>query len=341
MRVLSLSSILAVALGVSSIAATGGQELTIVCAGDVLLGGSMLPVIEERGVQFPFEGTAELLRAADIAICNLEAPFGRGGEPFDKEFTFRVPPRCVEGLTYAGFDLVSLANNHIMDYGVGPLKETLSLLDDQGIGHSGAGLNIEEARRPAIIERDGFRVALLSYSNTLPRDFYAGEEKPGTAPGYERYLRRDIPDVKQKVDFLIVSFHWGGELRDHPLSYQRRLGRLAVNLGADLVIGHHPHIFQGIEVHKLGIIAYSLGNFAFGSSSSMASGVLLRLRLSREGTRSADVIPLCVRNDLARYQPKVLRGAEAELELNKVRDLSLALGTELPLRGGVGVIELP
>ncbi len=341
MRRVWLFSVLIAACTISSSISQIAEEVVVVCAGDVLLSGGMLPVMRRRGVQFPFEQTAEVLRSADIAICNLEAPFGEGGEPFNKKFAFRVPPKWVKGLSHAGFDLVSLANNHIMDYGVKPLRTTLSLLKREGIGCSGAGLDIGEARRPAILDRKGLKVGFLSYSNTFPTQFYASRSKPGTAPGYERYLREDIRKVKEEVDFLIVAFHWGEELSTEPQPYQTRLGRMAVDLGADLVLGHHPHVSQGIEVYRSGIIAYSLGNFAFGSVSKKAKGILLRVRVSKDGVRKGEVIPLKVRNDLVGYQPRILKGGEAEVEINRIKDLSLPFRTEITFREGVGIIGLP
>jgi len=336
-----LLEVVVVVSTISSSSPLSSEETTILCAGDVLLAGGVLAVMREKGAQSPWEGTAEFLSSADIALCNLEAPFGRDGEPWAKKFTFITPPHCISGLSEAGFDLVSLANNHIMDYGAGALKTTLSLLKEEGIGFSGAGLDIEEARRLAIVERRGLKVGLLSYSKTFPTGFYAGRRRPGTAPGYEGHLKQDIPKSKEDVDFLIVAFHWGGEWSSEPRPYQTYLGRMAVDLGADLVVGHHPHVFQGIEVYKSAIIAYSLGNFVFGSLSKKARGILLRVKVREGRIVEGEVLPLRVRNDVVSYQPAILKGREAEVEIDEIKELSLPFGTEILLKGDVGLIQLP
>ena len=315
------------------------EEISILFVGDLMMGGRMVEMIRREGVAHPFKRTKELLRTGDLAFCNLEAPFGTGGTPFPKKYTFLVPPEFVEGLLYAGFDGVSLANNHTMDYGMEALHSTLSILDEAGIRHSGAGKDLKEARKPALFEVKGIRVAFLSYSNTFPTEFFASRDRGGSAFGRAESIRWDIHKAKRKADIVVVSFHWGGELENKPKKYMKRLAHLAIREGADCVVGHHPHTVQGIESYKKGIIAYSLGNFAFGSYSEKPSGMIFKVVFTKKGWKRAEVIPLDVNNFFVQFQPRVLEGREGEKELNKIEAFCNELGTVLKIENGIGIIE--
>lgn len=327
-----LATLLIAALTAASpqAAPADSSSVTILAVGDVMMGASMEPSIREKGPDHPFAGTAPAIRRADIAICNLEAPFGTKGKPFKKRFTFLVPPSCAGALARAGFDAVAMANNHMMDYGAVPLDETIRILDSLGIAHSGAGRNLGEARRPAIVERNGIRVAFLSYSKVYPAEFWATSKRAGVAPGEKGYLAEDIAATKKRADLVVVSVHWGAELMDNPKQYQRDLAHLAIDSGADLVLGHHPHVLQGMEVYKGRLIAYSLGNFAFGSQSRKCTeSVMLEVRLARKETKEARIIPVCVDNLKTGFQPAVASGAEGRRILENLRRISKPLGFDL------------
>lgn len=304
-------------------------SVTILAVGDVMMGASMEPAIREHGADHPFAATAQVIRRADIAICNLEAPFGTKGKPFKKRFTFLVPPSYAGALARAGFDAVAMANNHLMDYGAEPLKATIRILDSLGIAHSGAGMDLSEARRPAVVERNGLKVAFLSYSKVYPAEFWATSRRAGTAPGEERYVAEDVAAAKKRADLVVVSFHWGAELMDTPKQYQRELARLSIDSGADLVLGHHPHILQGMESYKGRLIAYSLGNFAFGSRSRKCTeSVMLEVRLARGGPREARIIPVCVDNLKTNFQPAIVSGEAGRAILANLLRISKPLGLE-------------
>lgn len=316
------------------------SSVTILAVGDVMMGASMEPSIRERGSDHPFAGTASAIRRADIAICNLEAPFGTKGKPFKKRFTFLVPPSYAGAMCRAGFDVVALANNHMMDYGPEPLKETIAVLDSLGIAHSGAGLNLSQARRPAVVERNGLKVAFLSYSKVYPAEFWATARRAGTAPGESSYVRGDVAAAKKESDLVVVSFHWGAELMDTPKQYQKDLAHLAIDSGADLVLGHHPHILQGMEVYKGKLIAYSLGNFAFGSRSRRCTeSVMLEVGLARNGAREARIIPVCVDNLKTCFQPTIAFGAEGRAILDNLKRISKPLGFEFEPTDSVAKIK--
>lgn len=317
-------------------------SVTILAVGDIMMGASMEPAIREHGQDHPFAATGAHIRRADIAIGNLEAPFGTKGKPFKKRFTFLVPPSCAGALKNAGFDAVAMANNHILDYGDGPLGETMRILDSLGIAHSGAGSDLATARRPAIVERNGLKVAFLSYSKVYPAEFWATAKRAGTAPGQESYVKEDIAAARKQADLVVTSFHWGAELMDSPKQYQRDLAHLCIDSGADLVLGHHPHILQGLEVYKGKLIAYSLGNFAFGSRSRKCTeSIMLEVRLSRSGPGEARAVPVCVDNLKTNFQPAIVSGGAGRAILDNLVRISKPLGLEFAPTDSVARIPLP
>lgn len=148
-------------------------EFSIAAVGDVMMAGSAQSVIREKGVDYPFDSTRTVLQSADLAVANLEAPFGTGGRPFDKTFTFRVPPEFAPGLVHAGFDAVNLANNHILDYGPSPFFQTLRILDSLGVSAFGAGADRDSAEAGTVLSVHGWKAALLGFSLTYPEQFWA------------------------------------------------------------------------------------------------------------------------------------------------------------------------
>lgn len=314
------------------------STLNLLVVGDVMLGSRYIPVIQEQGYGYPWEYLKEVFSSADLRFCNLEAPFGAGAKPARKKYTFLVPPDFVNSLTTAGFDLVGLANNHIMDYGRAALETTLVVLREAEIGVCGAGLDLDQASRPVYSERNGIRVAFLAFSCTYPETFYAGENRAGTAPGVQGLVERRVKEADSAADLVVVGFHWGAELMDHPKPYQRALARLAVDAGAGLVVGHHPHVVQGIEVYKSRPIFYSLGNCAFGSRSTRTSGAVILCRVSRDRVEGVEVVPLVV-NSRCEFQPRPLSGAEVRRFIERLERLSFGVKFELGSDRGVLIFE--
>ncbi len=252
----------------------------------LLFVGDVLP-LQDRDY---LDNVKQFITGADLAVCNLECVLSthgtksplklRNGRSIHNEFFFRVAPAHGQRLAAAGFDVVTLANNHSMDYGGEALLETLAVLDAAGIKASGAGRDATAARRPAICEAQGQTVAVLAYVSpkTLPgtEHFAATEHTAGTVfvqPGPNSkptahtcaMVRNDISAARKQADFVVVCYHWGREARREPEGFAKHLAHLSVDCGADLVIGHHPHTPQGIEIYKGRPIAYSLGNFAFST----------------------------------------------------------------------------
>ncbi len=298
------------------------SEVVIQAAGDVMLGGRWEQQVARNGYFHAFERIAPELKKADITLVNLEAPLTRRGEEFtDKKYRFRVHPAAAAALKKAGITTVTLANNHSMDFGREGLLDTLQQLDKAGIGHVGAGENLAAARKPIFYDIRGTRVALLGYSLTLPLEFWASNKRAGTAPLLERLVKQDIAAARTQAAIVLVTVHWGEEGTTRLREYQPRLARLMIDSGADAVIGHHPHILQGIEHYKRGIIFYSLGNFAFASKSRVADRTLL-VRLHFDGDkRAAELVPVNILHRGVGFQPASLTGHRAAELIERVRQL--------------------
>lgn len=340
-RAVSLAALLILLAGCAQRPPAPPAEPPPVCArlaavGDIMLSGSATPHMTP-GYSYAFEATRHWLRDADIAIGNLETTLTTADNDWiDKQFRFRDSPALAPALQAAGFDLVSLANNHSMDYGPAGLFDTLAALTSAGVRAHGAGENLAAARKPAVIGLDnGVTVAFLAYSNTFPREFWATPERPGTAFGRREHVEQDVRRAAVQADFVVVSFHWGREKARQLREYQPMLAHAAIDAGATLVLGHHPHILQGIERYNDGLVFYSLGNFAFGSFSPHAiTSVLAKLSLCRGQRVAFELVPLNVNNFEVYFQPRPLSGEPAVTVLEELRALSRPLGVALKLEGG-------
>ena len=313
--------------------------ISLAAVGDVMLGSWVIPVLAEHGADYPFKKTYRYLETADVAIANLEAPFTEDTVAFEKKFNFKVPPKYARGLLSGGFDVVTLANNHIMDFGEGGLLSTIQTLDRIGIKHCGAGQDLHEAHQPAVIESNGKKIAFFGYSMTFPTEFYARKDSSGTAYPEPELMQHALEVWENFVDFTVVSFHWSAEKRDTPKDYQTYFAHLAIDSGADLILGHHPHVLQGIELYKNRLIAYSLGNFAFGSYSKNAvDSIILKVYLNDDGLQYAQCIPINVDNREIEFQPALLNGKRKEAVLSNLSKLSLDLNNGRNILDDSGII---
>lgn len=312
-----------------------------------MLGGTAGPELRALGYDYPFVHVGPVLRQAHIVIGNLEGPLTTRGQPErDKKYLFRSPPdKVVPALKAAGFTAFTVANNHMLDYGADGLADTFAALDAAGVHWVGAGIDLAAARRPVFMRVNGCTVALLGYSLTLPGNFFAGAGKAGTAFGHEQHVRTDVAQARKQADIVLVSFHWGQEGKTALRDYQKRLGHAAIDAGADAVLGHHPHILQGIEHYKRGVIFYSLGNFVFGSYSKDAKrSAIAQLAFNRTETglalASVELVPINVDNIELNFQPQVLGGTGATAVIATLAALSQPLGTVVEERDGIAVVRL-
>lgn len=271
------------------------EEASLVFAGDILLSGHVLNAYQQAGGIHGVldEGYRGLIAEADSFIANQEFPFSnRGAAATDKEYTFRLEPEHVVLFQEMELDIVSLANNHALDFGRDALADSIVTLDQAGISYLGAGDNLDQAKAPVFREINGIRVGFLGATRVIPvADWAANQYSSGMLSTYDpTELLTAIRDLKAQCDYVVVYVHWGIERAKEPESYQRSLGRQYIEAGADLVVGSHPHVLQGIEYYQGKPIVYSLGNFVFGSS--IPETALLQVDLRREDGAVAAILSL-------------------------------------------------
>lgn len=285
------------------------EEYTLIFTGDIML---------ERGVDFrnqrqgtgeatyPFELIVETLSEADLTIGNLEGPISDKGVRVGSIYSFRMDPKYIDGLTFAGFDVLSLANNHMLDYTTAALTDTVERLRIAGIGTAGAGKNYEEANKPHIETLpDGTTIAFLSYTNLMPESFEAEATSPGLSDSDVEQIKNQIAILNTQYNILVLLWHWGDEyqIQSHPREQQ--IAHELIDAGADLIVGHHPHVAQEIEIYNGHTIAYSLGNFIFDQdfSEETMKGLMLEVKIKEREIISAHPIEIQLTNT---FQPYVL-----------------------------------
>lgn len=241
------------------------QEVRIGAVGDIMLARYIGTIISRDGWASPFMGIKPFFEQVDIGFANLESPASFLGKPYpgkDPEITFRANPGALLGLKYAGIDVVSLANNHANDHGKEALLETIQALEVLGIAACGAGKNYQEAHSPTILKQGPHRIAFLAYAEPVWSVTKAGETA-GVATIQKEEILADIEATKQEADLILVSLHWGVEHQHFPLEKDRALAHALIDAGAHGILGHHPHVLQGIEIYRGYPILYSLGNCIF------------------------------------------------------------------------------
>ncbi len=305
------------------------SDLILSAVGDIMLGdlpacsgfgvGSM---IARHGPQFPFEKCREGLADSDIVMGNLEVVLSRfnpQADPFAR-IHLRAQPEAVKGLSFAGVNAVTLANNHIMQHGSDAVVETVKALRENGISYTG----IESAefgfKNFSLIEKKGVKLGILGY-NFRPEQ-YSVSRRIDVAGSLER-ICKDIEGVRGKCDFLVLALHWGEEFIDRPSPEQIQLGRKFVDCGAHVILGHHPHILQGVERYRGRVIAYSLGDFVFDLwPERLRKSMILRLKLVDTDDIRFEIRPVLINK---KWQPEQLRGEDASRLLAEIENLALMI----------------
>ncbi|MCD8502722.1 MAG: CapA family protein [Bacillaceae bacterium] len=302
-------------------------EITIAFAGDVMMEASIDRAMQKHGFDYPFSQVREDIEKADYAIVNLETAVTNQTKSYDKQFNFKTGPESLVALKEAGFDMVSLANNHTMDYREEGLVDTINYLNEVGLAHVGAGRNKDEAFASHTIELKGKKISFLGFSRVLPSlNWYATDTKPGIASGYQLdQMIRTIEKEKKEVDYLFVYIHWGIERNQYPEHYQFEYARAMIDAGADGIIGAHPHVFQGLDYYNGKPIAYSLGNFLFPDHvrGLTAESGLLTLQI-KEDEITMQLTPYHIAND----QVSTLSEEAQEERLQQLEKLSFNVKRE-------------
>jgi poly-gamma-glutamate synthesis protein (capsule biosynthesis protein) len=326
-------------------------RLRLVFGGDVMLGRLVKEAMLRDGVESPLGALAPLLRGADLAIANLECAVTSHHERWPgapKAFYFGAPPAAAQALQDAGIKLVSLANNHILDYGVPGLLDTVDLLDAHGIAHAGAGRELDAALLPAIVERRGLRIGMAAFCDHQA-DFAAGPGQPGMAwlpmhegtfpEALEAFARSLAPLRAAGCDWPILSLHWGPNMVSRPAPHFRRLAHAAVELGWKIVFGHSAHVFQGVELYRGCPILYAAGDliddYRVDPEFRNDHQLLFELWLGGEGLERMVLHPLFIR----RFRVMPADGVQREWIFRQMGALCRELGTEVRVEGDVLVIE--
>lgn len=313
------------------------NKVVISAVGDVTLGYHFNDVFAEveikegkdSALNYPFSQVARYFENS-IAIVNLEGPLTDTDDKINKEFNFKGSPEYAKCLSRANIKIVNLANNHSFDYGARGLEQTLVALEKEKILYCGAARNLEEARKAKIIEERGVRIAFLGYAD-VGKGFRASDGA-GVAPCIDDYVVEDVKKAKLEADIIVVSFHFGEERMRYPTRRQKQIARKAIDSGANIVLGHHPHVIQGIERYHHGVIFYSLGNFCFGGNENPRDkeSMIANVVVSKDSVEDFYVIPVKISSD-NNFQPYPVEGAEKSRIYSKIVERSKPFKTDIRL----------
>jgi poly-gamma-glutamate capsule biosynthesis protein CapA/YwtB (metallophosphatase superfamily) len=304
-------------------------DVRVTFLGDTLIGGEAQDVIDKRGADWMFDGIRHLFASSDLVVVNHEGPVTAREVPASKLVTgrkrywYRALPSSVSALIEAGVRVVSLGNNHVLDFGPEALADTIAALDEAGIAHCGAGMTRRAARRPAIVRAGPLRFGFLSfmqrYKIYVAEELYASRERPGSMRLSVRRAQADLAALASRVDVSVALAHWGRNYR-RPNGRQRRLASDLVAAGADLVIGHHPHVAQPLSLVDGVPVFFSLGNGPLGTPGRFHSGrqpygLVVSIDLDPAARiRRIGVTPILVDNAEVGFRPEIAQSDEA-LEL--------------------------
>lgn len=315
-------------------------SLSLGLGGDVCFGLEVANIIKKEGPAYPWTEIAPTIQDYDLSVVNLEGPLCVGGDPNPSQPSSRVKgePSCIPPMTEAGVDAVAMANDHMMDYGALGLQETLSLLRSQHIEAFGAGASRRLAEQPLVLEsQDGARLALLSVSDVAPPSFTAGETSAGICAVDRDRIGGMIEQARSLAPYVVVFFHWGTAASKEITPRQKELAHASVEAGANLVVGCHPHVVQGLEMWQGVPIIYSLGNMVYYSQSEEGrSGLFAGCHFDGGRLASLEIIPLLI----DRSRPARLAGEQAERVLQQVIASSPGVELQIDSRTGTGYLDL-
>lgn len=339
---------------------SAGRNVRILFAGDTMLGDAARSRLEDRGYDYPFGATRQVVAQADLAILNLEGPVAvKAGRNTKKRWSYKMPPKAARAIAKAGFHGVSLANNHVLDCGSAGLSETRAYVQEAGLTPFGAGLTRVEANAPLRRTIKGIRIAVFGF--IAPTQMQGGKRvsnrslawrpgRGGVAWGGVREARRALIRIRPRVDLIIAMIHMGDRYQRAPEDFERAYVRAILRSGADAVIGVGTHILGPIGVHHGKPIFYGLGNYAFGSSNLRARFSLLASLEADPITRHlvrVQALPLYTvnYNPMVWFQPRLLVGRPARTVLSDLARRSWSRGAnvqvkEAPLRAEIKLLTV-
>lgn len=319
------------------------DKLLIGFAGDVMLGRNVNEQIRNSDHSYAWGNVLPLLRSTDLNVINLECAITNHTKKAIKTFNFKTDPEHVGVLTTAKIDAVSLANNHVLDFGIPGLLDTLLLLTAAGIRYAGAGKNEAEASQAVILSRNKIRVALLAFTDNEP-GWKAAKNSPGTnylETGDIEPVRAAINNVKPQCDLIVVSLHWGPNMREAPTQDFIDFAHSIIDSGADIIHGHSAHIFQGIEWYRGKLIMYDTGDFVDDYRVDPVyrndRSFLFLCEAGRHVIHLLRLVPVVISN----MQVNLATGNEYEWLLKRIREISQQFGTVVSEHRREGIISHP
>lgn len=324
------------AQSVASPFAQSEPTVTLIAVGDILLDRGVARQIERHGIGYPFARVYSILTSADIAFGNLEGPLTDKCDEVKKRFHFRANSRYLSALVNGGFDVLSLANNHSTDCGQVGLLETMNSLKAAGIRWCGTVATREDAVSVTVLEINGIKIGFVGFSEFLPDYSSSKSDQAGVAFASEESIRLSVRAARRQADVVIVSFHWGAEYTSRPREREIKLAQTAVEAGADLVLGHGPHVLQGMQTvmtakgdeSRRSLVAYSLGNFVFDSprvwDRRLNQTIALRCTFNRAGLVAYEAVPFAI----DAYRPRPAEESEAKTILTRLNKLSAELNAK-------------
>lgn len=313
------------------------DETVVSLAGDVAFVNPIERNSREQGYDYAWRDVGEIFQNDDFTLLNLETSVTKHDEKWpEKEFNFRADPKHAEEMRRQSVEGVSLANNHTLDFGRKGFADTLHYLKKYGIRYAGGGKDLSEALQPILFEKNGLKVGILSFSRVVPSGkWYAGKDRSGIVGAYDSQLEQVLATVKEwdsKVDVLMVALHWGKMHVETPGKFEERAARRLIDAGADVIVGHHPHVLQGIEIYKNRPIFYSLGNFIFPNLGGNADRTMIA-QVVLEGGQVKELRLLPFRIEHGR--PVRISEEEKKTEFARLRKLSSKYGTRIDNTGTV------
>lgn len=305
------------------------EELVLSFVGDMMFDKSVAGFIKSKGADYVFEGYEKHFKSSDIVFGNLETSLSSRGQPIkDKEYTFRSSPKLAPYLEKYNFTALSIANNHILDFGPSAFIDTMKLLKENGISYGGGGHNKQEAYNGVVIEKKGLKIGFIAFTRVTPSvDWYAGAKKPGIIGAYkvhETEVLEAVKNLDEKCDLLVVSLHWGKEGSIAVRKEETEFAHKLVDSGADVIEGHHPHVVQAIEMYKDRPIFYSLGNFFFTTSHSEICNktIMTTVRYDNKGElKSVEAVPGMIKWG----RPVPMEGAEKQQFIDYLNRMNINL----------------
>jgi|BioPla2DNA2_1021312.scaffolds.fasta_scaffold11733_3 poly-gamma-glutamate synthesis protein (capsule biosynthesis protein) len=291
------------------------DSMTIFIVGDILLDRGVGEKIEAHGPDYPYLKVKNILPKADIVFGNLECPITSTGIPALKKpyYLFKAHPNNSDALSNSGFTVLNLANNHTMDYGREGIMNTIAFLEKSGIKTVGAGKDKNIAHKPLYMEVSGTTIGFLSLSAFPTEGYVFSAKKPDVAQLDIEALADEVKSAKVNCDVLIVSFHWGTEFENYPTQNQKQAAYISVENGADLVIGHHPHVLQGMEYYTGTPIFYSLGNFVFDNQEPIGTDetIILKVVINDKSIKNLQIAPI----KIVKCQPTIPENTNEATEI--------------------------